>query len=52
MPVSEEVVHFYNVITGTVCCGLDLEKAPNRTVFPERATCPSCRQKLDDGKDE
>jgi hypothetical protein len=37
-----EVIHYYNVITGTVTCGAQSLPETERTVFLEQVTCPKC----------
>jgi len=37
-----ELIHYYNVVTGQIACGLKLIPGAARTVFPDRVTCPIC----------
>lgn len=41
---EEEPVHYYNVITGTIACGIDPKQKPGvkMSVFKEEVSCPRC----------
>ena len=41
---EEEVVHYYNVITGGIPCGLNprQEPPPKFSVFQNEVSCPHC----------
>ena len=42
--MNEEVVHFYNVITGRITCGLNPREQPEAkyTVFETQVSCAAC----------
>jgi hypothetical protein len=37
-----EVVHYYNVVTGRIACGVKVVPELERTVFLDRVSCPAC----------
>ena len=46
----EEVVHYYNVITGKCVCGAAPERAEKAfSVFPEKVSCPQCLRAIGSG---
>lgn len=36
------MVHYYNVITGRIACGMKVLPELERTVFLDHVTCPAC----------
>lgn len=42
--MNEEVVHYYNVITGRIACGVDprQEPQPKFSVFEMQVSCSAC----------
>jgi hypothetical protein len=49
--MTEEVVHYYNVIMGQQACGMPVNReVGNFTVFPEKVNCPVCVSVLDSKK--